>query len=261
MLPIDAQFNNTNNNLLKHQIDEWTIFVHLPQEYKFEIRKKYPVFYLHDGQNLFDPETSFSNVAWEADKQADKLIKEQKIEPLIIVGIANRGEKRIDDYSPYFDEKQGAGGKATEYLEGITQKIQPFINKKYRCKVKPYNTAIGGSSLGGLFSLWASYKKPLVFGKAAVISPSIWWSDRKILGEIKERKKIKLWIDMGKNEGETAQESKIMLMDARKLVQKLQNNGFSPGSFLYKEYEGATHHEKAWQERFWEVLTFLFPTK
>ncbi|MFA5478811.1 MAG: alpha/beta hydrolase-fold protein [Candidatus Muiribacteriota bacterium] len=245
----------------KFDLEGFSVIVWLPPDYHYHGKPKYPVFFMNDGQNLFDSSTSFSGVAWEADITAEKMIKNNEIESFIIVGICNRGEKRIYDYAPFKDKNRNDGGGAHEYLKFLIDKLIPLIRQKYRVKIKPENNAIGGSSLGGLFSLWAAYENPKIFGKAAVISPALWWNDNKIINLIRERKGIKLWIDMGKKEGEIIPEMNNPTKSTRMLVQKLQQLGYSPSSFIYKEYENGEHNEKSWAERFPEILKFLFPYK
>src|SRR5256885_11342438 len=138
-------------NLTKHENfrsrflpGERTIIVYVPPGYDDEPERRYPVLYLHDGQNLFDPKTAFGGSEWHVDESADELIEDGVIEPLIIVGIYNTGEHRIEEYTPSRNAKLG-GGKAQLYGHMLVEELIPFINKPYRTVTGPENTAPGGS--------------------------------------------------------------------------------------------------------------------
>jgi len=146
------------------------IWIYLPENYSKNIQKKYSVIYMHDAQNLFDAKTSFSG-EWNIDEKLDSLKA-----PVIVVGIEHGNEKRIDELTPFKNEKYG-GGNADNYLEFIVKTLKPHIDKNYRTKTKPKNTILFGSSLGGLVSYYGALKYPDVFGKAGVFSPSFWFSN------------------------------------------------------------------------------------
>lgn len=145
------------------------IWVYLPSGYNNET-KKYPVMYMHDGQNLFDKGSSYSG-EWRIDEQLDSLKAET-----IIVGIEHGGDKRIDELTPYTNEKYG-GGQADIYLDFVVNTLKPYIDTEYRTKHNKEHTTIFGSSVGGLVSFYAILKYPKVFGNAGVFSPSFWFSD------------------------------------------------------------------------------------
>src|SRR5438067_3163560 len=130
------------------------ILVYLPPGYRRFLRRHYPVLYLHDGQNLFDSATAFGGVEWGVDETAQRLILGGKIEPLIIIGIYNTGEQRIDEYTPTIDPRQQRGGKADLYGRFIVEELKPFIDHRYRTMAGPEFTGLGGSSLGGLVSFY-----------------------------------------------------------------------------------------------------------
>ena len=148
---------------------ERKIWVYLPIEYKTNSSKKYPVIYMHDGQNLFDQKTSYAG-EWNIDETLDSIRGQ-----VIIVGIENGGEKRIDELTPFKNEKYG-GGKAEAYLDFIVSTLKPKIDATYRTKTNAHNTCIMGSSLGGLVSFYAALKYPAIFGKVACFSPSFWFT-------------------------------------------------------------------------------------
>ena len=132
---------------------------------------------MQDGQNLFDPETSFiKGNYWRMGETADELILAGEIEPLIIVGIYNTGEHRIDEYTPVEDKRLG-GGQADAYGQMLVEELKPFVDHAYRTLPGTENCGMGGSSLGGLVTLYLGLRYTWMFGKLAVMSPSVWWRE------------------------------------------------------------------------------------
>jgi len=150
------------------------IWLYLPPDYQTSL-KKYPVIYMHDGQNLFDKSTSFSG-EWQVDETLNHLYKEKGIE-VIVVGIDNGGEKRLEEYSPWINSKYG-GGEGNAYVDFLVQTLKPYIDNHYRTLSDQQNTAIIGSSMGGLISFYATLKYPDIFGKSGIYSTSFWFSDQ-----------------------------------------------------------------------------------
>lgn len=184
------------------------VWVYVPPTYNSS-NKKYPVLYMHDGQNVFDDATSFSG-EWGVDEAIDTL--GLKIKECIVVGIDNGGNKRLNEYCPYdFDLKgivannvsgKGEGGL---YVDFLVKTLKPYIDKKYRTVKNKENTFTVGSSMGGLISLYAVIKYPKVFGGAGVFSPAFWVAP-KIFDDIKAKgKKVKgkIYFYAGDEEGET----------------------------------------------------------
>ncbi len=146
--------------------------------------RRFPVLYLHDGQNLFDERTAFlPGHPWHAHTTADRLTSEGAIEPLILVGIANTGLRRTAEYTPTPDPTHG-GGEGDRYGRLLREEVKPFLDRTYRTRPEPEHTGLGGSSLGGLISLYLGLQSPDVFRKLAVMSPSLWWDRRSILSLI-----------------------------------------------------------------------------
>lgn len=243
-----------HSEFLEHDRD---VLVWLPPGYDTGESRRHPVLYMHDGQNLFDPETAFrKGEHWRMGETAAELIEAGGIEPPIIVGICNTGEARVDEYTPTGDRTLG-GGLADDYGRMIIEELKPLIDRTYRTKPDAAHTGIGGSSLGGLVSLHLGFTHPAVFTKIAALSPSVWWGRKAILRTIREARskpKIRLWVDMGTAEGRKG------LDDARLLKAALVGLGFTPDVDLhYAEYEGATHSEQAWSKRVGPMLEWLFP--
>lgn len=243
-----------HSEFLAHDRD---VLVWLPPGYEAS-DAGYPVLYMHDGQNLFDPETAFQKGEhWRMGETATELIRAGRIEPLIIVGIYNTGEARVDEYTPTGDSQLG-GGLADDYGRMIIEELKPLVDRTYRTRPDAPNTGIGGSSLGGLVSLHLGFTHPAVFSKLAALSPSVWWGRRAILKTIRQARsklRLRLWIDMGTDEGRKG------LDDARLLKAALVGLGFAEGIDLrYTEHEGATHSEQAWSGRVGPMLEWLFPS-
>lgn len=238
------------------------VLVYLPPGYRRSTRRRYPVLYLHDGQNVFDAATAFGGVEWNADESAQRLINRRLMEPVIIVAVANVGEERIHEYTPtrgVIDEnakrKKRSRGLLRKYGRFLTEELKPFIDRTYRTRPEAEFTGLGGSSLGGLATLVLGLWFPQVFNRLAVLSPSIWWDDcvvYKMVDELPEKLPLKIWLDTGTHE--PGWERGAVLRD--KLVEK----GWRLYDDLqFTEVEGADHSEAAWAARFEQVLRFLYP--
>lgn len=238
---------------------ERDLTVYLPPGYEQQPQRRFPVLYLHDGQNLFDPQTAFvAGQCWRVREHADEEIHAGRVEPLLIVGIGNAGERRLAEYTHSRDQKLG-GGEAELYGKLIRRELMPFIDSGYRTLAGRRHTGMGGSSLGGLVSLYLGLQHADVFGRLAALSPSVWWDHKSIAGFVDESAKRlperpRTWLDVGSAEGPRT------LADARLLRQRLLANGWIEGETLrYEEARGGTHDEAAWSERVAPMLRFLFP--
>ncbi len=239
--------------------DDRDLLVWLPPGYADEPGRRYPVLYMHDGQNLFDPDTAFQpGEHWRVGETAAGLITAGELHPLIIVGIYNAGAGRIHEYTPTKDARLG-GGLAGAYGRLIVEEVKPLIDRTYRTWPGAAQTGLGGSSLGGLVTLHLGFTYPEVFRRLAVLSPSVWWDRRAILKTVRQarpRPALRLWVDMGTAEGRRG------LDDARLLKAALVGAGYLEGVDLhYAEFEGGTHSEGAWASRVGPMLTWLFPTR
>ena len=170
--------------------DDRDVIVYLPPGYGQHPERTYPVLYLQDGQNLFDPKTSFvPGRTWQVREQADEAILAGEVEPLVIVGVYNTGERRLAEYTPEPDTDHGPrmGGEAEAYGRLMTEELMPWIASQYRVRTGREQTGVGGSSLGALVSLYLGLRYAEHFGKLAVLSPSVWWNSKSILGYLNER--------------------------------------------------------------------------
>ena len=239
--------------------DHHDLVVYLPPMYETEGERRFPVLYMQDGQNLFDPETSFiKGNYWRMGETADALVEAGAIEPLIIVGIYNAGVKRVDEYTPVEDKRLG-GGHADAYGRMLVEELKPFIDAHYRTLPGAEHCGMGGSSLGGLVSLYLGLRYPTVFSRLAVVSPSVWWRNRAILktvAALAEKPALRIWLDIGTKESTRA------VPDTRALRDALISKGWQLGEDLaYFEAEGGEHTESAWAQRAGPMLRFLFPAQ
>lgn len=236
------------------------LIVYLPPGYDAEPDRRYPVLYLHDGQNLFEGATAFvPGQDWHVNETAEVLIRDGVIEPLMIVGVYNTGKHRIDEYTPTRDGRSRAGGAADVYGRMLTEELKPFIDRTYRTLPNQANTGLGGSSLGGLVTLYLGLHHPDVFGKLAVLSPAVWWDNRVILKLVRmtdPKPRLTIWLDIGTGEGGRT------VRDARALRDELVRAGWAPGADLqYCEIPEAGHNEAAWASRVRPFLKYLFPPR
>jgi predicted alpha/beta superfamily hydrolase len=234
----------------------------LPAGYGRFSRKRYPVLYLQDGQNVFDAATSFSYVEWGVDETAQRLIRQNLLEPMIIVAIANMGDDRVHEYAPTrglidssAKRKKRSKGLAREYGRFLIEELKPYIDRKYRTKREPEFTGLGGSSLGGLLTLSLGIWFSNVFTRLLVMSPSVWWDNQvivKMVEELDRKLPLKIWLDSG-----TAEPG---WENTRKLLDALVEKGWKLFDDLqYHEIEGGDHSEAAWATRVDPALRFLFP--
>jgi predicted alpha/beta superfamily hydrolase len=234
------------------------VIVYLPPGYDEQTERTYPVLYMHDGQNLFDPATSFAGRTWQVREHADAAIEAGEVEPLVIVGIYNTGDKRLAEYTHERDWQRG-GGDAAKYGRLITEELMPWVAKRYRIETDRASTGLAGSSLGGLVTLYLGLRHAQHFGKLAVMSPSVWWNHKSILGYLNERapeiwERPRLWLDVGEQEG------KRTVHDVDMLARRLKANRWVPGETLHVERapEGR-HDEDSWAARVRPMLRYLFP--
>ena len=226
------------------------ILVALPPAYR-EGHDRHPVIYLQDGQNLFDPVTSYAG-DWGLVETLNSLSPEDT-QP-ILVGVPNMGRRRRYEYSPFRDIIHGGGG-GDRYLAFLVETVKPLVDASFRTRPGRPHTVIAGSSLGGLISLYGLYRYADVFGAAGVQSPALWFADGAVLRFVEDMAGLavgRVHLDVGTEEGAEA------LLDVRALRALLVAGGHRLGADLsYIEEEGADHEEAAWGRRFGHALPFL----
>lgn len=234
--------------------------VWLPPNYGGSGAARYPVLYLNDGQNLFDPATAFAGVHWQAGETAKRLIVEKKIRPLIIVGIDNT-KNRANEYIPYRSKDPrvwNAQGK--NYPDFLQREVMPMIEGYYPVLKGPENTGLGGSSLGGLITLYTQLAVPEVFGRLLIESPSLFVARRKILEESRRFQgwPMRTYLAIGTRETGNAEKDAGIVGDVRELESILREAGLNEERLKVRIDDGATHSESAWAARFPEALEFLY---
>jgi predicted alpha/beta superfamily hydrolase len=223
--------------------------------------RRYPVFYLNDGQNLFEPSTSFTGVEWQVDETGDRLIREGVVPPMIFVGIDNTGRDRIREYMPHRSMHPVIlRVRGHRYPNFLIKEVMPFMARNYRVASGPENTGLGGSSLGALISLSTVIARPEVFGRLLLESPSLWASNRQI---IRDSRQVERWPDrislaMGTAEAGRPERDRSMVHDTRELAGIFRRAGLDDKRLMLVLDEGAPHHESAWARRFPQALAFLF---
>ena len=264
-------------------VEPRTVDVWLPEGYAAE--QQYPVLYMHDGQMLFDPETTWNKQAWEADDVAGKLMLENKVGKFIIVGIHSIANNRHGEYMPEKPFKSLAkntqdsiynlqrGGNnifnvkvmSDNYLKFIVTELKPFIDANFATKKEQQSTFIAGSSMGGLISLYAISEYPDVFGGAACISthwPGVMDSDNNPMpkafleymkAKLPSPKNHKLYFDYG-----TATLDADYAKYQKQADKIIQAKGYTGKNWISKEFPGADHSEKSWNARLYEPLIFFF---
>jgi predicted alpha/beta superfamily hydrolase len=237
--------------------------VWLPPGYhaKENEERHYPIFYLNDGQNLFDPATAFAGVDWHVGQTADALIRGGTIPPLIIVGIDNAQNERIKEYLSYRSFNPTVlRPRGKRYPEFLISEVMPFLYERFRIARGPENTGLGGSSLGGLISLFTVVDRPGGFGRVLIESPSLFVSNRRML---KYSRYFTEWpervcLGMGTKESGREDKDRQYVQDLLELEQIMRRAGLGEDRLRVCIDEGATHNESAWAKRFPSALGFLF---
>lgn len=225
------------------------IWLYLPPDYA-KSKKKYPVIYMHDGQNLFENATSYSG-EWGVDEYLDSVSKSGKKEA-IVVGIDNGLSKRMSEYNPWEFQSFGKG-EGSQYVDFLVKTLKPFIDKNYRTLKDKPNTFIAGSSMGGLISLYAVVKYPGIFGGAGIFSPAFWTASEIDSLVIADAKNIntKLFFYAGGKEGDA------MVPDMKRIEKEIKERSASPIKTVIDE--GAQHNEAAWRKYFPDFYEWIIP--
>lgn len=234
------------------------LWVYLPPGYE-NSDEHYPVLYMHDGQNLFSEESSYSG-EWGVDEILEELIEKNKIEKMIVVAIDNDPLHRLNEYSPYLFEYAGLEFKpqASQYAAFIVETLKPYIDEQYRTKPTREHTAVMGSSMGGLISVYIGVKYQDVFSKVAALSSSFGVCKDGLIEFIETHPKkypMHFWLDMGSKEmgNMDMDEYQIPVKDA------LIRAGWDKGQEVsFRVFHGAEHNEQSWNRRLDKVLKYLY---
>ncbi|MES2162395.1 MAG: alpha/beta hydrolase-fold protein [Pseudomonadota bacterium] len=224
--------------------------IYLPPGYDAHPQQRYPVLYMHDGQNLFDAATAAYGAAWEIGSTMDRLIADGVVAPAIVVGIDNTKD-RIAEYTPCCDPQYG-GGKLDAYMAFIVDTVKPWADAHLRTLPDREHTAIMGSSLGGIASVYIAQQRPQVFSRAAGVSSSFWWNQGEMIAKAPARQPVKFYLDAGTdNDGleQTLSMRDAMLARGYRLNEDL----------LFYAADGAIHNERSWAARVQRPLAWFFP--
>lgn len=243
-----------------------TLDIYLPPGYDVsQPQRRYPVLYMHDGNNLFYPEIAFGGMPWGVDRVLDRLIALKLISPLIVVGVYNTlGRNSEYTWTPMRAAWGSEGGEGPRYAQYLTQELKPRVDRHYHTLAGPQYTGVMGSSLGGLISLYLGLYYPQVFGHIGMVSPSLWWNHGEALKDAWNfQPGQRLWLDMGTREGGRRQRvaHNPNILNTRYLKRVLEQRGYQEGQNLaYLEARGGMHNEWWWGQRVHLPLLFFFGT-
>ena len=235
------------------------VWLYLPPDYEATDRR-YPVLYLHDGQNVFDASTAYSG-EWGVDETLDSLHAEG--DPgVIVVAVDNGGERRLDEYSPWTHPEYG-GGEGEAYVRFLVETLKPYVDRTYRTRPGRASTGIGGSSMGGLISLYALLEHPDVFGKAIVFSPALWFARDEAFRQAAQaqapREGTRITMVTGETEGEGGELGGRYAEDARRMADTLAASGYERGTHLRAIiHEDGAHREWFWRREFGAAYRWAF---
>lgn len=228
------------------------IIVWLPPGYDEDTVKSYPVLYMQDGQNLFDPSTSSFGTDWQLDETADSLIRMERMKPVIIVGLSN---------TPWRNSEYAENDTGYAYMKFVVGKVKPMIDSSYRTLVGPESTAVGGSSLGGLISFMLAWNYPDVFSMAMCVSPALKIYDINYVDNVNgysgPSKHLKFYFDSGIKSIDS-----LLVPGVKEMIRALQAKGYETGKdILWYEDTLGEHNEGSWAARAWRPLLFFFGRK
>ncbi|WP_273449631.1 alpha/beta hydrolase [Streptococcus ferus] len=269
-----TKLNNYYLDMKEHSLyipyydEDRRIRVLLPKDYDKEDWASYPVLYMHDGQNIFYSKESFSGYSW---KIIPTIKKHKELPKLIIVGIDNAGDNRLNEYAPWMTdvgttpETASVGGDGMAYGKWVVEVVKPFIDKTYRTKPQADDTLLAGSSMGGIITAYMGAAYPDVFGNLGVFSLASWFSERDFLRFTDHHplaKDSKVYIQVGTKEGDEVDEEFTPDMNQAYIdcslhyYQSLLRTGHPMEQIDLHIMANEIHHEKHWADHFVEFLQF-----
>ncbi len=227
------------------------IWVYLPPQYRRDLESRFPVLYMQDAQNLFDKSTSFSG-EWQVDETLDKL-STQGSKNCIVVGIDNGGDRRLEEYSAWRNPQYG-GGEGRKYAQFVVETLKPYIDSHYRTQSDRGHTGIGGSSLGGLISMYIADNYQETFSKAVIFSPAFWFNDSCYANvqRVGKKQPMKYYFMAGQNE------SQNLVSEINKMTAILRGIGYSENDIKTVIKQDGQHAEWFWAREFEGAYKWLF---
>jgi predicted alpha/beta superfamily hydrolase len=227
------------------------VIVWLPPSYEEQQDQRYPVLYMHDGQQVFDPATSTWGRSWEVDRTATRLIHAKKIQDIIVVA-AYSTDQRDKEYVP--------PQKGEDYTRYMVEELKPFIDRNYRTRPDRQHTAVAGASLGGLISFYMAWKHPDIYFAAACFSPAFdYKGERSVFDLVKATRKtpdLRLLLYGGVAD-DLEQELITGMREMAKLLHR-RKQFKDPDNLMVIEDTGGAHNEATWAQHMEECLRFLF---
>jgi|APSaa5957512622_1039677.scaffolds.fasta_scaffold03354_3 predicted alpha/beta superfamily hydrolase len=254
---IDGTVTYHRDRYWSHLDDRRAVAVYLPPSYEENRAKRYPILFMQDGQNLFDPGQATFGVAWRVDAALDHLACEGGITEALVVAPYSSDDGRMDEYTPTRDPGRRRGGRADAYLDFLLHELKPWVVDNFRTTGLAERVAIAGSSLGGLLSLYAAWTRPREFWCCGAFSPSLWWDGQRLMRDIETgripNEDLKIYLDSG-DRGPGADGMPL----TRRLRDILMEKSWELDSNLcYVLGEGHEHREAAWAERVHRAFAFL----
>ncbi len=222
----------------------------------------YPVLYLNDGQNLFQPSRAFSGSTWRIPQSAAALVRHRRIPPMLIVGIDHGGARRSREYLPVEDDRnpEARAPLGRAYAEFVTREVMPFVERTYPVARGPASTGFGGSSYGAVAALYTVLLEPGVFGRLLLESPSLYVGREYVIRRSRRatRWPARVYLGVGTAETSRADWNQETVANVRKLEAILRRAGLGARRLRVTVADGARHTEAAWAARLPEALSFLF---
>ena len=244
---IDEQFNIPQLNKKRR------VVALLPYDYHTKLEKRYPVLYLHDAQNLFDDKAPFGN--WGIDKKL-AVLAEKGMGDIIIVAIDHGGTERIGEFLPPVNNKKLGKSVGRKYVSFIVETLKKHIDEQFRTLPDRNHTGMGGSSMGGLITVYAGLMYPSVFGRLMIFSPSLWAMQNIPFNTIKfvQPYQTKIYAYAGGLEGAN------MIPNIEHFQQSIKNQGFDESKVQFKKSidPHGLHNERRWGEEFPKAIESLF---
>lgn len=239
-----------------------TVRIYTPDAYDAEPERRFPVVYLQDGQNVFRHPESARYDTWCANDAIETVAYEGRCEPWILVAV-DHGPDRLAEYSPWDEPRLGVQAGAPLYVSFLADQLKPWVDRTYRTKPEAQQTAIIGSSLGGLVALYAGWSRPEVFGRIGAFSPSVMWSLGRLSEHWAARKDLwsRIYLDVGSREGIYQAHLPLNYPTAvRSFWEHLRAIGYQEWELKLVVEEGAGHHESDWARRLPEAMRWLLGT-